>query len=95
VIVRHDGLPVEIQVRTDLQDRWAQVFERLGDVWGRSIRYGGDPEPVPDDPGASAIRQEIVHLMSEMSDVIADQERTYYPIKATLDRIARIVSEGP
>lgn len=37
VIVTVDGLPVEIQVRTGLQDLWAQAYERLGDRWaGRS-----------------------------------------------------------
>jgi len=44
VVVRVDGLPVEIQVRTTWQDRWAQAMEHLGDCWGRAIRYGGEPE---------------------------------------------------
>ena len=37
---------VEVQLRTRLQDLWAQLVERLGDAWGRQIRYGGEP----DDP---------------------------------------------
>jgi len=38
-------LPVEVQGRTELQHRWAQVYERLADwLGGRSIRYGGAPE---------------------------------------------------
>lgn len=41
VIVFPGNLPVEVQVRTELQHLWAQVFERLGDAWGRAIRYGG------------------------------------------------------
>lgn len=44
VVARIDGLPVEIQVRTHWQDRWAQAMEHLGDCWGRAIRYGGEPE---------------------------------------------------
>src|ERR1700728_4402203 len=44
VIVTIDGMPVEIQIRTDLQDSWAQIVERLADQWGRGIRYGEDPE---------------------------------------------------
>lgn len=46
-------VPVEIQVRTWHQDQWAQIVERLGDVWGRGIRYGDAP-PEPDRlvPGA-------------------------------------------
>ena len=44
IVPRLDGIPVEIQVRTHWQDRWAQAMEHLGDCWGRAIRYGGDPE---------------------------------------------------
>lgn len=55
VIVTYDGVPVEIQIRTDFQDRWAQLFEKLGDLWGRQIRYG---EP-PDDPNAEALQLRI------------------------------------
>ncbi len=40
VIVRHGRCSVEIQVRTRAQDLWAQTVERLGDRWGRQIRYG-------------------------------------------------------
>jgi ppGpp synthetase/RelA/SpoT-type nucleotidyltranferase len=43
VIVTVDGLPAEVQVRTQLQDVWAQTVERLADSWGRDIRYGGEP----------------------------------------------------
>lgn len=44
IIVKADGLPVEVQVRTDLQHFWAELVERLADAWGRQIRYGGEPE---------------------------------------------------
>ncbi|MCX4386942.1 hypothetical protein OG777_08375 [Micromonospora peucetia] len=44
VVVYPADIQVEIQVRTDLQNSWAQVMERLGDHWGRAIRYGGTPE---------------------------------------------------
>lgn len=43
VIVKLRSVQVEIQVRTDLEDTWAQIVERLADRWGRGIRYGGDP----------------------------------------------------
>lgn len=45
VIAKVDNIPVEVQFRTELQDLWAQVFERLADGWGRQIRYGGEPDP--------------------------------------------------
>jgi ppGpp synthetase/RelA/SpoT-type nucleotidyltranferase len=50
VIVFEDATPVEIQIRTKLQDQWAQMSEKLGDLWGRGLRYGLGP----DDPDAPA-----------------------------------------
>ncbi|HUY50890.1 MAG TPA: RelA/SpoT domain-containing protein [Streptosporangiaceae bacterium] len=43
VILLVGQIPVEIQVRTEMQDAWAQLVENLGDRWGRGIRYGDDP----------------------------------------------------
>jgi ppGpp synthetase/RelA/SpoT-type nucleotidyltranferase len=44
VIVFPDGVPVEIQVRTQLQHEWADMFEKLADRAGREIRYGDPPQ---------------------------------------------------
>lgn len=44
LIVVIDGYQVEIQIRTRLQHLWAEVIERVSDVWGRGIRYGEEPE---------------------------------------------------
>ncbi len=41
IIVATHGVSVEIQVRTALQDLWAQLSERLADVVDSSIKYGG------------------------------------------------------
>jgi ppGpp synthetase/RelA/SpoT-type nucleotidyltranferase len=38
--VRRDNIPIEIQVRTALQHRWAELFERAADKLGRGLRYG-------------------------------------------------------
>jgi hypothetical protein len=32
---------VEIQVRTELQNLWAQLSEVMSDVWDPAIKYGG------------------------------------------------------
>jgi ppGpp synthetase/RelA/SpoT-type nucleotidyltranferase len=68
VIVEVDQWFVEIQVRTALQNLWAQVFERLADRWGRGIRYG-DP---PIDPDLEVVRgftrRKIVELMMRESE---------------------------
>jgi ppGpp synthetase/RelA/SpoT-type nucleotidyltranferase len=38
--IRRRGVLMEIQVRTALQHRWAECFERTADQVGRGIRYG-------------------------------------------------------
>jgi ppGpp synthetase/RelA/SpoT-type nucleotidyltranferase len=74
VVVSECGLPVEVQVRTELQDLWAQVFERLGDRWGRAIRYGGEPDK-PDARAFGMTRLDVVDAMQEFSDQIERVER--------------------
>lgn len=44
VVVKHNGLQVEIQVRTRLQHLWAEVSEKMSDVADPDLKYGrGDP----------------------------------------------------
>jgi len=70
VIAREQGYPVEIQVRTGLQNAWAQVFERLADVVGRQIRYG-EPLDDPDEEFAGGLtRQRIVDFFMGLSEAI-------------------------
>jgi len=68
VVVKRVGFNVEIQVRTELQNLWAQLMERLADVWGRQIRYGGEPH----DPGRKVVgnisRQAFIKTVMVMSD---------------------------
>jgi putative GTP pyrophosphokinase len=44
VIVKVAGFPVEIQVRTALQNSWAQATESLADGFDPEIKYGGGPD---------------------------------------------------
>ncbi len=47
VIVEVDGFAVEVQIRTTLQDLWAQLCERVADELGEpEIKYGGGPGEV-------------------------------------------------
>jgi len=76
-VVGHvDGYFLEIQIRTMLQHRWAVVFERLADEWGRGMRYG---DPPPDEAlkiaGASVSAREVDRYMKELADYIDDLER--------------------
>lgn len=70
LIVYPDGYPIEVQVRTEWQHRWAEWFERLADQYGRGIRYG-EP-PVAGGQGA----EQIVASMLQMADQIADAEES-------------------
>ncbi|MET3424431.1 hypothetical protein BJ973_003643 [Actinoplanes tereljensis] len=81
VIVFPEGVPVEIQVRTELQNYWAQIVERLADRWGRGIRYGGDPddghlpaEGVARRDGSPVSRRRVIGDLREVSDEIAQLE---------------------
>jgi hypothetical protein len=76
VIVYEDGAPMEIQVRTRLQDAWAQISEKLGDIWGRGLRYGEGPD-LPDAParaGSSLTRRDVVARLAELADAIDGTE---------------------
>lgn len=74
VIVEVNQRLVEIQVRTGLQDLWAQVVERLADRWGRGIRYGD----LPNDPDAEVVgsytRRQIIELLMDHSERVKELE---------------------
>ena len=65
VIVTVDGHLVEIQVRTYIQDLWAQAMERLADEVGREVRYGRVPE-------AAAAR--VAQLQSATAEVASIED---------------------
>ena len=46
IIATVQGKPVEIQVRTELQHLWAQLSEKLSDVYDPAIKYGGGDSDV-------------------------------------------------
>ena len=78
VYAKFEQRRLEVQIRTRLQDRWAQIMERLADRWGRQIRYGG----LPDDPtrrDAPLSRQQICDLVVRMADPIAMCEAAAEP----------------
>lgn len=44
VVIRKDGKSYELQIRTDAQQRWAQLSEKIADLVGFEIKYGGGDE---------------------------------------------------
>jgi Region found in RelA / SpoT proteins len=87
VIVYTETVPVEIQVRTKLQDAWAQISEKLGDIWGRGLRYGLGPDQ-PDQPVAPATpdsptRAHVVELLAGMAETISALEKAQLLLAAT------------
>lgn len=60
VIVDCDGKLVEIQVRTFLQHRWAELSEKLSDRKDSTIKYGG---------GDKESRDSLVSLSESIADV--------------------------
>lgn len=67
LIAEVDGFPVEIQVRTLPQDRWAQIMERFGDAYGREIRYGELP------PNLKPVEKRSVSATVEKLKVVGDE----------------------
>ena len=74
VIATVDDRNVEIQVRTELQHLWAQVFERFADRYGRGVRYGMAPEdPEAAVPGFESAAV-FVTTWQEMSLLVTESE---------------------
>lgn len=61
VIVDNRGKLIEIQVRTVLQQAWAELSEKLSDVVHGAIKYGGGD-------------QEVVSLLANMSEATMNVE---------------------
>ncbi len=86
VIVHSDGFPVEIQLRTQRQQRWAETAEKFADRFGRGIRYGAaltfvdsDGEPVREDADPlrllMKIAVDIAKFEADLEDVQAQRRR--------------------
>jgi ppGpp synthetase/RelA/SpoT-type nucleotidyltranferase len=66
IVVFLQGLPVEIQIRTALQHRWAEISEKLADRDGPMVKYGG---------GSSQVRSTLAYLSDLVATVEASETR--------------------
>ena len=46
IVVHHVDRAVEIQIRTQLQHLWAEHSEKLADIFGIAVKYGGGPADI-------------------------------------------------
>lgn len=97
LVVSVDELPVEIQIRTELQDSWAQIVEHLGDRWGRGIRYGEDPEnpeaiAVPGEGEDAFTRRELLATLMTLSNIVWKVERDRQYLDASRETLREMDS---
>ena len=86
VIALVGGFPVEIQVRTRLQDLCAQALEKLADKVGRGIRYG-EPPLVKTIDGTDVAA--MVETTRSISDIVRDIEAMLVAARKIEDRRGR------
>lgn len=75
IIVRPIKRPIEIQVRTVLQHRWAELSEKAADKFGIDIKYGG---------GHKTVRE----VLDRASETVASFERLVMKREETGDHVA-------
>lgn len=71
---------VEVQIRTVPQSEWANTYERLGDRFGRGIRYDETPE--------TEAARTMVAVMHQISEAIANSEQTKIALGAQDQKLA-------
>ncbi|MFN8096977.1 MAG: RelA/SpoT domain-containing protein [Dermatophilaceae bacterium] len=94
VVVTCQALPVEIQVRTILQNGWAQIIERMGDRWGRGLRYGQVDTTLDHELRPGLTRRDLYQLAMRAGEHIAEVEvrrQVLRRMRRALDDLDRVM----
>lgn len=92
LIVRIDGKPIEVQVRTSLQHVRAELSEKLADITDPSIKYGGGPTPVRQLlDNASAQARFIEDLETTLARVDGSDSVTAQQLREIREKCASIL----
>jgi len=79
IIARCETMSVEIQIRTDAQHKWSELSEKLSDLKGIEVKYGG---------GSEQTRK----LLTSSGNLIRDLEANEIQVTSIKDAIDRAVS---
>jgi ppGpp synthetase/RelA/SpoT-type nucleotidyltranferase len=96
--VRRDGILIEIQIRTELQHRWAELFERAADKLGRGLRYGESVAGMIQDV-STALIVGIFQTEAMLIDIYESRpefrSRNVQEMRDSLDHLADLLERLP
>ncbi|QHK22552.1 GTP pyrophosphokinase family protein (plasmid) [Pseudarthrobacter psychrotolerans] len=85
---------VEVQVRTQLQGLWANMYESAADVLGRGIRYGELPTDSPDLEIVTTMQDISVNKIAPLEHSRNELIRIGAEAKASLSRLRSLKASG-
>jgi ppGpp synthetase/RelA/SpoT-type nucleotidyltranferase len=94
IVVFPDGFPIEIQVRTEMQHEWAELFEKLADELGRGIRYGEPPQHWLLEEPPATLSQTERQAWLEGSTALSELPQDMIEIADLIDAIESMEQRG-